>query len=95
MNAKKTNAKNAKVKTYDAGEGRRVTVPEDPKPEELLMDAVRENFSPAAVAAMAAYLQAANTKDRQVNEQLQWFVEKLIGEVGFAGYDHLMGELGL
>jgi hypothetical protein len=93
--AKKIRTTNAKVKTYDAGQGRRVTVPENPKPEDLLMDAVRENFSPAAVAAMAAYLQAAKTKDRQVNAQLTWFVEKLIGEVGFAGYDHLIGELGL
>ena len=85
----------AKVKTYDAGEGRRVTVPEAPKPEDLLMDAIRENFSPEAVAAMAAFLQAAKTKDRRVNEQLAWFVEKLIAEVGFAGYDHLIGQLGL
>ena len=85
----------AKVETHDAGQGRRVTVPENPKPEDLLMDAIRENSSPAAVAAMAAYLQAANTKDRRVNEQLTWFSEKLIGEVGFAGYDHLLKEVGL
>ena len=85
----------AKVKTYDAGEGRRVTVPEAPKPEDLLMDAIRDTFSPEAVAAMAAFLQAAKTKDRRVNEQLAWFTEKLIAEVGFAGYDHLLGELGL
>jgi predicted RNA-binding Zn-ribbon protein involved in translation (DUF1610 family) len=83
------------VATHDAGQGRRVTVPENPKPEDLLMDAIRENFSPEAVAAMAAYLQAANTKNRRVNEQLTWFSEKLIAEVGFAGYDHLLKEVGL
>ena len=93
--AKKNRTTNAKVKTYDAGHGRRVTVPENPKPEDLLMDAIRENFSPAAGADIAAYLHVDNTKNRQVNEQLQWFVEKLIGEVGFAGYDHLLREVGL
>ena len=93
--AKKIRTTNAKVKTYDAGQGRRVTVPENPTPEDLLMDAIRENFSPEAVAAMAAYLQAANTKNRRVNQQLTWFAGELVKMLGATGYGRLLEEVGL
>jgi len=77
-------------KVYDAeirGKKHRVTVPEDPKPEELLTDALRENLSPHAVAAIAAYLQPVRTMDPEVVRQVRWFAELLTAAVG--GEDEL------
>ena len=77
-------------KVYDAevcGKKRRVTVPEDPKPEDMLTDALRENLSPHAVAAIAAYLQPVRTTDPQVDRQVCWFAELLAKAVG--GEDEL------
>jgi hypothetical protein len=77
-------------KVYDAeirGKKCRVTVPEDPKPEELLTDALRENLSPHAVAAIAAYLQPIRTMDPEVVRQLRWFAGLLTEVVG--GEDEL------
>ena len=75
---------------YDAdvcGKKRRVTVPQDPSPEDLLTDALRENLSPHAVAAIAAYLQPVGTADPQVDRQVRWFAELLAKAVG--GQDEL------
>ena len=72
-------------KVYDAevcGKKRRVTVPEDPRPEDMLTDALRENLSPHAVAAIAAYLQPVRTTDPQVDRQVRWFAELLTRTVG-------------
>ena len=77
-------------KVYDTevgGKNRRVTVPENPKPEELLTDALRENLSPHAVAAIAAYLQPVRTMDPEVAGQVRWFAELLTEVVG--GEDEL------
>jgi len=77
-------------KVYDAeirGKKHRVTVPEDPKPEDLLTDALRENLSPHAVAAIAAYLQPVRTMDPEVVRQVRWFAELLTELVG--GEDEL------
>ena len=77
-------------KLYNAevrGKKCRVTVPEDPKPEDLLTDALRENLSPHAVAAIAAYLQPVRTMDPAVADQLRCFAELLTEVVG--GKDEL------
>jgi hypothetical protein len=74
----------------------RVTVPEDPKPEELLIDALRENLSPEAVAAIASWLQPASTNDQNVDREIRWFAEQLAQTLG--GWDQqsrLAEELGL
>ena len=74
----------------------RVTVPEDPKPEELLIDALRENLSPHAVAAIASWLQPATVADASVNQEIGWFRGVLIDALG--GYEQqnrLAEELGL
>ena len=84
-----------KIKTYDAGQGRHVTVPENPISDETLFDAIKDNFSPEAVAAIAAYIQAANTKNRRVNQQLTWFASELVKMLGATGYAHLLEEVGL
>ncbi|MCG3181395.1 MAG: hypothetical protein BIFFINMI_03788 [Phycisphaerae bacterium] len=44
---------------------------------------------------MAAYLQAANTKNRRVNQQLTWFAGELVKMLGATGYAHLLEEVGL
>ena len=77
-------------KVYDAevcGKKRRVTVPQAHSPEDLLTDALRENLSPHAVAAIAAYLQPVHTMDPEVVRQVRWFAELLIRAVG--GQDEL------
>ena len=82
--------KRKRPETYEVERGDRkvrVTVPEDPKPEDLLADALRENLSPHAVAAIAAYLQPVRTMDPEVVRQVRWFGELLTKVVG--GEDEL------
>ena len=77
-------------RVYDAevcGKKHRVTVPQDPRPEDMLTDALRENLSPHAVAAIAAYLQPVRTMDPEVVRQVRWFAELLTTVVG--GEDEL------
>jgi hypothetical protein len=89
----------AAVKTYPAtidGRRVRVTIPEDPKPEEVLRDALRENLSPQAVAAIAGYLQPAYTRDESVNRQLAWFQDFLVEVLGGdEALNRIADELGL
>ena len=86
-------------KIYEAevnGKKRRVTVPQDPKPEDLLTDALRENLSPQAAAAIAAYLQPVRTADPQVDRQVCWFAELLTKVVGGQNeMNRLCEEVGL
>lgn len=89
-----------KPKTYKHtrpdGSTVRVSVPEDPKPEELLVDALRDNLSPEAVAAIASWLQPARTNDENVDREVRWFAEQLAQALG--GWDQqsrLAEELGL
>lgn len=90
----------SKPKTYlhkrPNGSMVRVTVPEDPKPEALLVDALRESLSPEAVAAIASWLQPASTNDENVDREVRWFAEQLAQALG--GWDQqnrLAEELGL
>jgi hypothetical protein len=80
---------NDKPKTYKHkrpdGSIVRITVPEDSKPEELLIDALRDNLSPKAVAAIAFWLQPASTNDENVNREVRWFAEQLAQALG--GWD--------
>jgi len=83
-------ARAATGKVYDAevdGKKRRVTVPENPKPEDMLNDALRENLSPHAVAAIAAFCQTATTQRDDVDRQIRWFADRLIELVG-GGDEH-------
>jgi hypothetical protein len=91
---------NDKPKTYKHkrpdGSVVRITVPEDPKPEELLIDALRDNLSPKAVAAIASWLQPASITDENVDREVRWFSEQLAQVLG--GWDQqnrLAEELGL
>lgn len=80
--------------TYDAGNGRKVTVPEND--EQDLFDAIREQLSPHAVAAIVAFLQPARTNNPDVDRQVRWFHDQLVQLVG--GYEQqarLAEELGL
>ena len=91
--------KRPKPKTYEAkvnGRRTRVTVPDDPGPEEMLIDAIQDNLSPQAVAAIAAFLQPATTKSAEVNRQIRWFADLLTAVVG-GGEEHnrLCEEAGL
>jgi hypothetical protein len=48
----------------------------------VLKDVLSDALSPQAVAAIAAYLQPAKTKDKAVNHELRWFAERLTELVG-------------
>ena len=50
--------------------------------EQDLFDALKDNLSPQAVAAIVAYLQPAKTKDKAVNHELEWFTSRLTELVG-------------
>ncbi len=72
--------------------------PPEPKgiDERVLFDALRDNLSPQAVAAVVAYLQPAETSNPEVNHQLRWLAERPTELVG--GPDELArltDELGL
>ena len=88
-----------KAKTYEAehkGRKVRVTVPPNTEAEDALADAMKDNLSPEAVAAIAAFLDAATTKNDKVNRQMEWFVEQLIKMVGGdAAMNRLCDEVGL
>jgi len=50
--------------------------------EQDLFDALKDNLSPQAVAAIVAYLQPANTSNPDVNRQLRWLADRLTDLVG-------------
>jgi len=80
--------------TREDGTKARVTVPENDERE--LFDAMREQLSPHAVAAIVSYLQPARTNNSDVTRQVHWFADELVKLVG--GYEHqarLAEELGL
>ena len=67
-----------------------------PIDEKVLFDAIRDNFSPEAVAAMAMYLQAADTRSAEVNRQLLWLSNELATLVGGSEMlTDLANEIGL
>ncbi|MFA7455668.1 MAG: hypothetical protein WCZ10_14530 [Desulfobulbaceae bacterium] len=60
--------------------------PQDDSLEQILIDALRDNFTPEAIAAIAADL-TPDTKDPAVNRQVTWFrtlLESMLGSEGFA-----------
>ena len=83
--------------TYEAkinGKTARVTVPENDESE--LFDALREQLSPQAVAAIVSCLQINRTNNMDVDRQVHGFSEELIKLLG--GYEQqnrLAEELGL
>ena len=91
--------KRSKPKTYDAsfkGRKRRVTIPEDPMPSEMLADAIRENLSPHAVAAIASYLQTVRTNNPDTDREVAWFAACLAETLGgWEQQNRLAEELGL
>ena len=62
---------------------------------EVVRDVLRDNLSPQAVAAIAAHLRAAGTKDDGVNKEIAWLADLLIGMVGAGRYNALCEEVGL
>ncbi len=86
-------------KTYEAehaGRKVRVTVPEDPKAEDVLADAVRDNLSPRAVATIVSYLRTVRTDDADVDDEVRWFAEQLTEMLGGGeAQNRLAEEVGL
>lgn len=79
--------------TRSDGKVVRVTVPENDEGE--LFDAIREQLSPHAVAAIVAYLQPARTNNPEVDRQVAWFAEQLMQMLGVEQFNKLIEELGL
>ena len=64
--------------------------------EQDLFDALKDNLSPQAVAAIVAYLQPARTTNPEVDRQLRWLAGRLTDLVGGPEQlDRLTDELGL
>ena len=88
----------ARKHTRPDGTTVRITVPDDPNPKDLLIDAIRENLSPEAVCLIAAKLQPCYGKGeagRKAERECGWFAEMLIYELGTSEYERLCDELGL
>jgi len=82
--------------TRSDGTNVRVSVPEDPKPEELLADAIRDNLSPHGVALIAAKCALRHGKpEPPIEREIAWFGEFLIDLLGTDEYERLCDELGL
>ena len=97
MTTNRKNAKRSGVPTYEGeinGRTVRVTVPEN-EPQDVLEDAIRDNLSPQAVAAIAAHLFSASTKNDGVNKEIRWFADRLVSLVGTDQYNALCEEVGL
>ncbi|HOF17389.1 MAG TPA: hypothetical protein PK082_00640 [Phycisphaerae bacterium] len=78
---------------YDAGNGRKVTVPEND--ERDLFDALRERLSVKALVAIAAHLHGTvRTADDKVNDEVAAFAEGLLERLGDR-YSTLLDEIGL
>ena len=86
------------AKTYEVDHrGRKVgvTVPETID-EDVLFDALRDNLSPHAVAAVVSCLRINRTNNGDVDRQVHWFAEELVKLLG--GHEEqsrLAEELGL
>ena len=93
------NAKRRRPETYEAttnGKKVRVTVPENQDPAALMREAIRDQLSPHAVAAIASCLQINRTNDADVDRQVRWFHGQLCELLG--GHEQqsrLAEELGL
>ena len=66
------------------------------KDEQDVFTAIREQLSPHAIAAIAAYLQPAKTNDPDVDRQIAWFRDGLIEMLGGPDqHDALAEEMSL
>ena len=66
--------------------------------DDTLFDALEDNLSPDAIAAIAAYVSAGPTAgpNAAVNKELHWFVDQLVDLVGGdEAFNRLCEELGL
>jgi len=89
-------------RTYEVehtGRKVRVTGPEDDPAEDRLDDALKESFSPEAVATLAnavrVHLNGRRT-NREARGQLQWLADRLVKLVGGEqAYHDLLKEAGL
>ena len=94
-------AKRRKPKTYETtlnGRKTRVTIPDNPQDDETLFEALKDNLSPEAVAAIAAYLVArpAEAPNKAVNRELNWFTDRLVELVGGdEAFNQLCEDIGL
>ena len=74
--------------------GPKVTVPANDSQD--LFDAIREQLSPHAVAAIASYLQTNRTSDPAVDREVDWFRDQLCELLGGGeAQSRLAEELGL
>ena len=93
-------AKRRKPKTYETtqdGKKTRVTIPENQRDQDTL-EALKDNLSPQAVAAIAAYLVArpAAAPNASVNRELNWFTDRLVELAGGdEAFNRLCEELGM
>ena len=64
--------------------------------KEVLLDVLKDNLSPEAVAVIATWLQPAHCGDEQVDRQVRWFAEQLVEALGGDdAFNRVCDELGL
>jgi len=62
---------------------------------EVVPEVLRDNLSPQTIAAIAAHLFAASTKNDGVNKEIRWLADQLVSMVGTDQYNALCEEVGL
>jgi hypothetical protein len=73
-----------------------ITRPHDTTADERVFDALREQLSPHAIAAIASYLQTNRTSDPAVDREVDWFRDQLCELLGGGeAQSRLAEELGL
>ena len=86
----------SKVKLYDVGKGKKVSIPENEKVE--LSSVLKEYLSPGAVAAIAGLLfepVGGYTKSNSINQEIMWFRDYLTSIVGIDEVNNCIEALGI
>ena len=83
------------IVTRKDGKEVKVTIPEDDNPMDVLIDALKDNFSPGAIATMASALHGIETNNGSVNMEVLYMRDVLIQILGMDEYNKFLNALGL
>jgi hypothetical protein len=83
------------TKLYEIDNGKKVSIPEDNSPEDLLKDALVDNFSPGAIVAIASLIYDPKANIESINIEVRYLRDLLKSMVGNEEYNETLEVLGL